>query len=123
MLSAGVAESSDDVLVSAQTPILRAVPVGLPVSDPSPAIVLRKNSEPPWAVEYWPAGDVAGQTVKPGVPPTDVFSTSVTRTFGPCAASSCFEYANTWAALKPLPNRSYSLVEMKMPFASPPMCG
>src|SRR4249919_2270353 len=37
---------SDAVLVSAQRPIRRAVPVGLPVSEPSPAIVLRKYSVP-----------------------------------------------------------------------------
>ena len=37
---------SDAVFVRAQRPIRRAVPVGLPVSEPSPAIVLRKYSVP-----------------------------------------------------------------------------
>src|SRR3954453_10478629 len=60
---AGVAVFSDWVFVSAQRPSLRAVPVGLPVSEPSPATVLRKYSVPFRSVEYCPTGEVAGHTV------------------------------------------------------------
>ena len=48
--SAGVEEPSEDVFVSAQSPMRFAVPVGLPVSEPSPAIVLSRNSVPPLSV-------------------------------------------------------------------------
>ena len=52
MPSDGVDVSSDFVFVSAQRPIRRAVPVGLPVSEPSPAMVLRKYSVPLRSLEY-----------------------------------------------------------------------
>src|SRR3989442_15296732 len=42
--SDGLALFRDDVFESDQSAILFAVPVGLPVSEPSPAIELRKNS-------------------------------------------------------------------------------
>jgi hypothetical protein len=99
-------------LVSAHTPILLAVPVGFPVSEPSPAIVDRKYSVPLACGDACPRGDCAGHTVKPGVPGSCRFSTRVMRTLGPWAASSCLENEKTWAALNPDPNRSYSLVEM-----------
>ena len=99
--SAGDAESSDFVFVSAQRPMRRAVPVGLPVSEPSPAIVLRKYSVPLRSLEYCPAGEVAGQTVKPGEPSTLRFSTSVTLIDDGWAASCAFEKAKICAALKP----------------------
>ena len=52
MPSDGVDVSRDFVFVSAQRPTRRAVPVGLPVSEPSPAIVLRKYSVPLRSLEY-----------------------------------------------------------------------
>ena len=55
---------SELVLVRAHSPTRLAVPVGLPVSVPSPAIVLRRYSVPPRSVECSPGNDVAGQTVK-----------------------------------------------------------
>src|SRR2546425_6499410 len=73
--TAGFEVLSEAVLVSAQRPMRRAVPVGLPVSEPSPAIELRKYSVPLAAVDSCPAGETAGQTVKPGEPSTRVFST------------------------------------------------
>ena len=97
--SAGDVESSDFVFVSAQRPIRRAVPVGLPVSEPSPVIVLRKYSVPFASLAYWPAGEVAGQTVKPGVPATWRFGTSVIAIEAGWAASCAFEKAKTCAAL------------------------
>ena len=90
----------------------RAVPVGLPVSEPSPAIVLRKYSVPLRSFEYCPAGEVAGHTVKPGEPSTLRFSTSVTLIDDGWAASCALEKAKICAALKFGPNRSYSLVVM-----------
>jgi hypothetical protein len=110
--TAGAVELSDAVFVSAHSPMRRAVPVGFPVSEPSPAIVLSRYSVPLRSLEYWPAGDVAGQTVKPGDPSTFRFSTSVTAIDEGCAASCCFENAKTCAALKFGPNKSYSLVVM-----------
>ncbi|TCC56569.1 hypothetical protein E0H73_33405 [Kribbella pittospori] len=53
--SAGAAVFSDAVLVIAQMPRRRAVPVGLPVSLPSPAIVLSAYSVPFRSLEYSPA--------------------------------------------------------------------
>jgi hypothetical protein len=48
---AGVA-LSDAVLVMAHMPMRRAVPVGLPVSLPSPAMVLSRYSVPLASFEY-----------------------------------------------------------------------
>src|SRR5262245_2312371 len=73
----GVAVFSDAVLINAQTARRRAVPVGLPDSEPSPPIVLTKYSVPFLAVSYWPGSARAGQTVKPGEPSMFVFSTCV----------------------------------------------
>src|SRR4051812_36447416 len=97
--SEGEAESIDFVFVSAHSPMRWAVPVWLPVSKPSPAIVLRKYSVPLRSLEYCPACDVAGQAVKPGMPSTARFSTSVTLIAALCAASWAFENAKIWAAL------------------------
>src|SRR6476469_692709 len=110
MPRAGVAVFSDAVLVMAHMPMRRAVPVGLPVSLPSPAMVLGRYSVPLASVEYWAAGDLAGHTVNPGDPATLRFWTSVTLTDAGCAASCAFEKAKTCAALKLGPKRSYSFV-------------
>src|SRR3954447_26610919 len=63
--SAGVAESSDDVPVSAHTSRSREVPVPLASSA---ALLERKNSVPPAALLAEPGGEIAGQIVKPGLP-------------------------------------------------------
>ena len=91
--SAGDADSSDLVFVSAQRPMRRAVPVGFPVSEPSPAMVLRRYSVPLRSFEYCAAGEVAGQTVNPGDPSTFRFSTSVTLIEAGCEANCAFEKA------------------------------
>ena len=104
-------------------PSRRAVPVGLPVSLPSPAIVLSAYSVPFRSLEYSPAGELAGQTVKPGEPSTARFSTRVRLTLAGWPASCAFENAKICAALKFGPNRSYSLVDTYTPLASWPMCG
>src|SRR3954469_17831886 len=109
-LRSGVVASSEAVFVRAHSPRRRAVPVGLPVSDPSPATELSMNSVPLASLAYWLAGDVAGQTVKPGVPARLRLGTRVTPTVAGCSESWRFENAYTWAALKFGPKRSYSFV-------------
>src|SRR5262249_33928396 len=75
-LRLGEAEFSEDVLVSFQTRRSVEVPVpGVQLTPEvhcasSPASELRKYSVPPLSVLNWVPGDCAGQTVKPGWPPT-----------------------------------------------------
>src|SRR5262249_30800244 len=101
-LSDGEDEFSDDVLVSDQTSRSVEVPVpglhGTPESHcaSSPASELIKYSVPPFAVLNWPgSGDCAGQSVKPGWPPTPAWlvSGSTIGTVADRAASADVESA------------------------------
>src|SRR6185437_8471509 len=99
--SAGVAEFSDSVFVTAQRPMRRAVQYA---KGQTSAIVLRKYSVPLLSVEYCPTGEFAGHTVNPGNASTCRFSTSVTLMLAGWAASCALESAKTCDALKLGPN-------------------
>src|SRR5713226_2242933 len=62
---AGLALFSDCVFVSAQT--MRSDETPIPLASGA-ASELRKYSVPPRSVANWLSGEVAGQTVKPGLP-------------------------------------------------------
>ncbi len=82
---------SEELLDSAHSAMRLSVP--LPLAS-SAAMELRKYSVPPRSSAYPPAGEVAGHTVKPGLPPTaPMVSIWVTETVAAPEASARLDRA------------------------------